>query len=93
MTKNVTNAASTGKRVVGGWHVTTRLGKGGNGEVFRAEKDGVVGAIKLLGQWNRVPGRVARFRDEVQASARTSPACSLCLTRIWSRRPVLSLGL
>lgn len=54
-------------RKLGGWQLGRRLGKGGNGEVFIAEKQGVVGALKLLGQRNLTPTRVARFRDEVQA--------------------------
>lgn len=52
---------------VGGWRLGERLGKGGNGEVYRAEKNGVIGAIKLLGQRNLTSARIARFRDEVQA--------------------------
>lgn len=56
-----------GAREVGGWRLGERLGRGGNGEVFRVEKQGVVGAMKLLGQRNLTPTRIARFRDEVQA--------------------------
>ena len=50
---------------VGGWKLGCRLGIGGNGTVYRAERAGVVGAIKLLRSVE--PKRVARFRDEVHA--------------------------
>lgn len=56
-----------GAREVGGWRLEVRLGRGGNGEVFRVGKHGVVGAMKMLGQRNLTPARVARFRDEVRA--------------------------
>ena len=61
--------------VVNGWSYDSRefLGGGGNGDVFRAEKDGRVGALKLLKinlKKLKSPGiqkRVDRFRDEVEA--------------------------
>lgn len=51
--------------VVGGWKVGSQIGAGGNGTVYRTERNGVVGAIKLLRDVS--PKRTARFADEVQA--------------------------
>ncbi len=56
-----------GVREVNGWRLGKLLGRGGNGEVFHAVKEDVVGAMKLLGQRNLTPAGVARFRDEVEA--------------------------
>lgn len=35
-------------QVIGGWELQHRLGTGGNGEVWYAQKDKNIGAIKLL---------------------------------------------
>lgn len=61
--------------VVNGWSYDSRefLGGGGNGDVFRAEKDGRVGALKLLKinlkklKSPSIQKRIDRFRDEVEA--------------------------
>ncbi len=61
--------------VVNGWTYDSRksLGSGGNGDVFRAEKDGKVGALKLLKinpkklKSRGTQKRVDRFHDEVDA--------------------------
>jgi serine/threonine protein kinase len=57
-----------GATVVGGWTYRSSrpLGKGGNGEVFEAERNGEIGAIKLL-KPRSSNARKARFRDEVDA--------------------------
>lgn len=52
-------------KIVGAWKLTKRLGRGGNGEVWRCENDkGEVRALKLLKEIK--PKRYARFRAEVQ---------------------------
>jgi len=64
--------------VVNGWTYDSRksLGSGGNGDVFRAEKDGKVGALKLLKinpkklKSRGTQKRVDRFHDEVDALKR-----------------------
>jgi serine/threonine protein kinase len=48
-----------------------RLGRGGNGDVYRAEKDGVHGALKLLKPGSRGT-RTDRFRDEIEALKKCS---------------------
>jgi len=68
MSSDKRGARVNGARMIGGWRVSSRLGQGGNGEVFRAEKETLVGAIKLLA--SGAPKRVARFRDEVTAMRR-----------------------
>ena len=54
-------------RELGGWQLGKRLGKGGNGEVFTAEKHGSIAALKQLSERRLTPARIARFKDEVQA--------------------------
>ncbi|MBP1122046.1 MULTISPECIES: hypothetical protein [Pseudomonas] len=58
---------------VNGWayHPNRRLGRGGNGDVYRAEKDGVQGALKLLKPGSRGT-RTDRFRDEIEALKKCS---------------------
>lgn len=52
-------------QIIGGWKLEYRLGKGGNGEVWRAQKGKLVGAIKLL---KNIRNNVyTRFRSEVHA--------------------------
>jgi serine/threonine protein kinase len=55
---------------VGGWQLQTRLGRGGNGEVYEAEKAGQSAAIKILHtpKWDKK--RQARFQDEIEAMKR-----------------------
>lgn len=52
-------------QVIGEWKLDARLGKGGNGEVWRVHKDGDVGAIKLLK--NIRENIYKRFKSEVHA--------------------------
>jgi len=47
---------------VGKWELKEKLGKGGNGLVFRAEANGEDAAIKILRNQNRV----GRFKDEIE---------------------------
>lgn len=56
----------TDYQVLGKWRLDGRLGKGGNGVVFRAHSSGTAAAIKLL----RKPERISRFRDEVAGMKR-----------------------
>ncbi|KAK42710.1 hypothetical protein BG58_39425 [Caballeronia jiangsuensis] len=53
-----------------GWQLIEQLGKGGNGDVFRAEKDGTEAAIKVLRPQRWDQKRQARFQDEVEAMRR-----------------------
>jgi serine/threonine protein kinase len=55
---------------IGGWQLIEQLGKGGNGVVFKAEKDGRQAAIKVLrsNHWDKK--RQARFKDEIEAMRR-----------------------
>lgn len=49
--------------VVGKWTLRSRLGRGGNGEVWRADDaHGAEAAVKILRRRNRID----RFRDEIQ---------------------------
>jgi len=56
-----------GKRIYGGWSTTTRIGGGGNGDVYRCTgTDGAEAAIKVLKRdRRRRRDRIARFRNEV----------------------------
>ena len=65
MVKTKTSARNL--TALGGWQLISVLGRGGNGEVYRAEKDGAVGALKRLSQRHATSGRTTRFQDEVQA--------------------------
>jgi serine/threonine protein kinase len=53
---------------VDGWKLDELLGAGGNGEVWKASRDGVQAAVKFLKSAFAVPGnkRFARFRDEAR---------------------------
>lgn len=58
---------------IGGWKLLEDLsnGKGGNRVVWKAEREGTVGAIKLLQRRHVDDGaRYARFKSEVQAMKR-----------------------
>lgn len=50
---------------VGSWLLHQRLGKGGNGEVFRATNGPTEVALKLLHRHRWNPEGLARFRDEL----------------------------
>lgn len=65
MAESQNNGSSKAPRIYGAWTLAGRLGKGGNGDVFRATRGDEVGAIKLLTAGGAK--RVARFRDEVTA--------------------------
>lgn len=58
---------------VNGWvyQSNRRLGRGGNGDVYLAEKDGVQGALKILKPGSRGT-RVDRFRDEIDGLKKCS---------------------
>jgi len=55
-----------GKRIYGGWSTTTRIGGGGNGDVYRCTgTDGAEAAIKVLKRdRRRRRDRIARFRND-----------------------------
>ncbi|WP_394130706.1 serine/threonine-protein kinase [Marinobacter nauticus] len=57
-------------QVIGGWKLDSRLGKGGNGEVWRAHKNRDVGAIKLLK--NIRENIYKRFKYEIHAITKNS---------------------
>src|SRR5688572_18238529 len=54
----------------GGWTVESYIASGGNGDVYRAIRDGQPGAIKFIKEdfWTGV--RYERFRSEVEAMRR-----------------------
>ena len=52
-------------QVIGGWKLQHRLGTGGNGEVWCAQKDNNIGAIKLLKKIEL--NTYKRFKSEVHA--------------------------
>jgi hypothetical protein len=59
--------------VVDGWTLGEVLGKGGMGEVYRVEKDGALGAMKLLHPVVLAdPDLVQRFEREAELAARVS---------------------
>jgi len=67
------NGARNQPLCVNGWvyQMNRRLGSGGNGDVYRAKKDGVEGALKLLKPGSR-GARTDRFRDEIEALRKCS---------------------
>lgn len=68
MEQTATNAARfTPKQggVVGGWHLVSRLGKGGNAHVWKARKDGQTAAIKILRSLKSTSASYTRFKDEI----------------------------
>ncbi|MCB9598145.1 MAG: protein kinase [Sandaracinaceae bacterium] len=57
--------------VVGGWALLERIGQGGMGEVWRAERDGELAAVKVLfSRPDRHEAASKRFEREVGAAAR-----------------------
>jgi len=55
--------------VVGGWTLRERIGRGGMGEVWRAERDGVEAAVKVLyARPDRIEATAKRFEREVAAA-------------------------
>lgn len=56
------------ERCLGPWTLRERLGSGGNGEVWLAERrgDGVIAALKILKSRNQQSEPFARFRAEVE---------------------------
>jgi serine/threonine protein kinase len=50
---------------VGGWHLIEELGRGGNGVVWKAERAGVIAAVKLLHQVRVASDSYRRFREEI----------------------------
>lgn len=50
---------------IGGWQITGRLGKGGNGVVFAASRGATSGALKILNTKDH--SRRRRFTDEIAA--------------------------
>jgi protein kinase-like protein len=54
----------TGK-TFGKWQAVERLGKGGNGEVWRCSADGQEAAVKVLHR-NKDRDRIVRFRNEIK---------------------------
>lgn len=59
-----------GRTQVGGWQLQKQLGRGGNGEVFKAEKSGQSAAIKILHTPGWAKKRQTRFQDEIEAMRR-----------------------
>ncbi|MCO7580241.1 MULTISPECIES: protein kinase domain-containing protein [Pseudomonas chlororaphis group] len=51
-----------------GWEITKRIGGGGNGEVFRLERNGQFRALKILHRGNKIDKD--RFQDEIEAMRR-----------------------
>ncbi|MCM2558768.1 protein kinase [Alcaligenes faecalis] len=51
-----------------GWQIIERIGGGGNGDVFRVQRDGQIRALKLLHR--RSNNDKKRFHDEVEAMRR-----------------------
>ncbi|MGY1888532.1 serine/threonine protein kinase [Pseudomonas sp. SDT291_1_S447] len=51
-----------------GWKITKRIGGGGNGEVFRLERNGQLRALKILHRGDRIDKD--RFQDEIEAMRR-----------------------
>ncbi|CAW29249.1 hypothetical protein IPC1077_08000 [Pseudomonas aeruginosa] len=51
-----------------GWKITKRIGGGGNGEVYRLERNGQLRALKILHRGDRVDKD--RFQDEIEAMRR-----------------------
>src|SRR5690606_7334587 len=51
-----------------GWKITKRIGGGGNGEVYRLERNGQLRALKILYRGDRVDKD--RFQDEIEAMRR-----------------------
>jgi len=55
---------------VGGWTLRERIGRGGMGEVWRAERDGAQAAVKVLyARPDRIEATAKRFEREVSAAA------------------------
>ncbi|SDQ91804.1 Serine/threonine protein kinase [Pseudomonas sp. UC 17F4] len=54
-----------GRREIGGWRLSKRLGKGGNGTVWLAQKGGQKGAMKILQATSLTAKK--RFHDEVKS--------------------------
>ncbi|XYQ92999.1 serine/threonine-protein kinase [Pseudomonas syringae] len=55
-----------------GWIIGPSLGKGGNGQVWEAQKDGSTGALKRIFNKKKDSARCIRFRDEVRAMRKCS---------------------
>ncbi len=57
--------------VIGGWTLRERIGRGGMGEVWRAERDGETGALKVIfARPDRREAARRRFAREVEAASR-----------------------
>jgi serine/threonine protein kinase len=55
---------------IGRWRLISRLGAGGNADVWRAECDGEIAAVKVLRSRSAASEQYARFRQEVAALER-----------------------
>jgi hypothetical protein len=54
----------------GGWQLTAKLGKGGNGVVYKGKRGNEEAAVKILHPRNWGDSRMNRFRDEVESMER-----------------------